>query len=109
MRKGRLVTPDASSDILESITRDTVIELAREQLGLPVEERRVDRSELWAADEVFWCGSGQEVVPILSVDRLPVGDGRPGPVTRRVQQAYFDEVYRRSDRHPQWLTPVWPR
>ncbi|MGA1327189.1 MAG: branched-chain amino acid transaminase [Rubrivivax sp.] len=109
VRRGRLITPDPSSDILESITRDTVIQLAREQLGMPVEERRVDRSELWAADEVFWCGSGQEVVPIVSVDRLAVGHGQPGPVTRQVQQAYFDLVYGRSDRHPEWLTPVWPR
>ncbi len=107
VRGGRLVTPDTSSDILESITRETVIRLAREKLGLAVEERRVDRSELAAAEEAFWCGSGQEVVPIVSVIRQKVGTGTPGPVTRQVQQAYFDVVEGRVADHPEWRQPVW--
>lgn len=107
VRNGRLVTPDVSSDILESITRETVIEIARKTLGLEVEERRVDRTELIAADEMFACGSGWEVVPITSVGRIDVGDGRPGPVTRAVQKAYFDVVHGRTNQHAAWLTPVW--
>ncbi|MBL8699619.1 MAG: aminotransferase class IV, partial [Alphaproteobacteria bacterium] len=107
VRNGRLVTPDLSSDILESITRDTVIELGRSTLGLAVEERRIDRSEIVAADEMFACGSGWEVVPITSVGRIDVGDGRPGPVTRAVQKAYFDAVHGRTNKHADWLTPVW--
>jgi branched-chain amino acid aminotransferase len=109
VRNGRLITPDVGSDILESITRDTVIELARARLGLAVEERRVDRTELLIADEAFWCGSGQEIVPIVSVSRQPVGDGQPGKVTRAVQQAYFDMVYGRVRERPEWRTPVWQR
>lgn len=107
VREGRLVTPSVTSDILESITRATLIELARSELGLEVIERTVDRSELWAAQEVFACGSGWEVVPIVSVDRLPVGTGEPGPVTRALQAAYFAVV--RGDRPARrgWLTPVW--
>lgn len=107
VRNGRLVTPDLSSDILESITRETVIELARTMLGLTVEERRIDRSEIAAADEMFACGSGWEVIPIVSVGRIDVGDGKPGPVTRAVQKAYFDVVHGRTNRHAGWLAPVW--
>ncbi len=108
VRRGELVTPDASSDILESITRDTVIQTARAVHGLVVHERRVDRSELLAADEAFWCGSGQEVVPIVAVDRMPVGDGQPGPITRRIQEHYFRLVRGEIADHPEWRTPVWP-
>lgn len=106
VRDGALHTPDTSSDILESITRDTVIRLAREA-GLEVHERTIDRHEAYAAQEAFWCGSGYEVQPILSLDRLAIGDGRPGPVTRAVQQAYFAVVEGRTDAHPDWRTPVY--
>lgn len=106
VRDGRLVTPSVTSDILESITRATLIELARTELGLEVVERPVDRSELWAAQEVFACGSGWEVVPIVSVDRLPVGTGKPGPVTRALQAAYFATVRGERPARRSWLTPV---
>ena len=107
VRDGALHTPDTSSDILESITRDTVIRLARESLGLAVQERQIDRHEVYAAEEAFWCGSGYEVQPVISLDRLAIGDGRPGPVTRAVQQLYFDVVEGRSELHPEWRTPVY--
>jgi branched-chain amino acid aminotransferase len=106
-RGGRLHTPDLASDILESITRDTVIRIAPETVDSPVIERTIDRSELYAADEMFWCGSGQEIVPILSVDRLPVGDGRVGPLTRALQERYFALVRGTDARRREWLTPVW--
>lgn len=107
VRDGRLVTPDVGSDILESITRDTVLRLAEELTGRPAVERRVDRSELYAAEEAFLCGSGQEILPILSVDRLPVGDGAPGPVTRALQERYFAIVRGDDPAFRDWLTPVW--
>jgi len=107
LRRGVLATPDRASDILESITRDTVIAIARERLGIAVEERRVDRTELYAAEEVFWCGSGQEVTPIVAVDRRPVGAGAPGPVTRAVQAEYFNIVTGRVEAYPEWRHPVW--
>lgn len=108
VRRGQLVTPDVASDILESITRETVIETARTVHGLAVQERRVDRTELLAAEEAFWCGSGQEVVPIVAVDRILVGDGQPGPITRRIQDHYFRLVRGDIADHPEWRTPVWP-
>jgi branched-chain amino acid aminotransferase len=106
VRHGALHTPDVASDILESITRDTVIALAREA-GIAVHERPIDRHEVYAADEAFWCGSGYEVQPILSLDRLALGTGAPGPVTRALQRAYFDVVEGRTEAHPEWRTPVW--
>jgi branched-chain amino acid aminotransferase len=105
VRDGVLATPSRSSDILESITRDTVMALAREA-GIPMEEREVDRTELYVADEIFLCGTGQELVAVTSVDRLPVGEGKPGAITRRLQAAYEGVVRGTSDAHPEWRTPV---
>jgi branched-chain amino acid aminotransferase len=105
VRDGVLTTPSRASDILESITRETVLTLAREA-GIPVEEREVDRTELTIAEEVFLCGTGQELVAVTSVDRLPVADGKPGPMTRRLQAAYESVVRGTSDLHPEWRTPV---
>jgi branched-chain amino acid aminotransferase len=105
VRAGVLVTPSRSSDILESITRETVMVLARE-LGIPVEEREVDRTELYVADEVFLCGTGQELVAVTSVDRLPVGEGAPGAMTKRLQAAYESVVRGTTDAHPEWRTGV---
>lgn len=105
VRDGVLVTPDRGSDILESVTRATVLTLARE-LGLRCEEREVDRTELYAAEEVFLCGTGQELVAVVSVDRLRVGDGSPGAVTRRLQAAYEAVVRGTTETHPEWRTGV---
>ncbi|WP_237213138.1 branched-chain amino acid transaminase [Falsiroseomonas oryziterrae] len=107
VRGGKLITPPVTADILESITRDTLIELARAELGLEVIERDVDRTELYICDEAFFCGSGHEVTPIVSVDHYDVGDGKPGPLTRRIQSLYFDVVSGRVPRYRHWLTPVY--
>ncbi|MBU8539015.1 branched-chain-amino-acid transaminase [Falsiroseomonas tokyonensis] len=105
LRDGVLVTPGKSSDILESVTRETVLTLAAEA-GLPVEQRDVDRTELYVAEEVFLCGTGQELVAVTSVDRLPVGDGRPGAVTQRLQSAYEAVVRGTTNAHPEWRARV---
>lgn len=105
VRDGRLITPGASNDILESVTRATVLELAGE-LGIPTEERDLDRTELYVADEAFLCGTGQEVAPIARIDRLPVGDGAPGEITRAIQAAYEAVVRGTTNAHPEWRTPV---
>ena len=109
VRDGVLYTPDVTSDILESITRRTVIDIARHDLKLEVVERTIDRTEVYAADEAFWCGTGYEVLPIVSCDRLAVGDGKPGAVTRKVQQRYFDVVYGRTADYAAWRLPIWGR
>lgn len=104
--KGKLVTPDISSGILESITRDSVITLAREELGIEVVERPVERTELYLADEVFTCGTAAEITPIVSVDRFQVGNGAPGPITRALQQNLDDIMRGRETRYAHWRTSV---
>lgn len=107
VRKGKLITPPVTADILESITRDTLIELAQAELGLDVVERDIDRTELYVCDEAFFCGSGHEVSPINSIDHYPVGAGEPGPITRRLQKLYFDVVTGALPQYRHWLTPVY--
>ncbi len=108
VRKGRLVTPPVTSDILESITRATLIEdLCPSVLGMDVVEREIARTELYVAEEAFFCGSGYEITPIVSIDRFPVGDGSVGPMTRRLLSAYMDVVRGVDKRHPEWRTPVY--
>lgn len=107
VRRGVAITPSITSGILESITRETVIRLLREELGVAVEERTVDRSELYAAEEAFFCGTAWEVTPIVSVDRLPVGGGTVGPLTRRLQALYLAVARGESALHPEWRTPVY--
>lgn len=106
LRGGVLITPDVTSGILESITRDTILELAREA-GLAVEERSLDRTELYTAEEMFLAGSAAEVLPVLSVDRITIGSGTVGPITRDLQNTYFSAVEGRSHRDRNWLTPVY--
>ncbi len=106
IRDGRAVTPTVTSDILESITRKAVIELLQSHLDLEVEERDIDRSELPAADEAFYCGTAWEVTPIVSIDRLDVGDGKVGPTVRKLQQVYSDVASGVMPDYPEWRTPV---
>jgi branched-chain amino acid aminotransferase len=104
VRDGKLITPSVSSGILESITRQTIITRYRELTGVDVIEREVDRSELYFADEAFLCGTGQELIPVTSIDRLPVGDGKVGPVSRKLMQDYFAIVRGETAEHPEWRT-----
>jgi branched-chain amino acid aminotransferase len=107
VRKGKLVTPPVSSDILESITRATLIEEIGPDLGLDVVEREIDRTELYVADEAFFCGSGYEITPIVSIDRFPLGDGAVGSTTRRLLTAYMNVVRGVDTRRSEWRTPVY--
>jgi branched-chain amino acid aminotransferase len=105
VRKGVLHTPDLSCSILEGITRDTVITLARE-LGMTVVEDRITRDQLWLADEVFLTGTAAEVTPVREVDNRTVGDGTVGVLTKRIQQRFFEVVRGTDTSHPEWLTKV---
>ena len=105
IRDGVAVTPSVTSDILESITRDTVLTLLG-GMGVDTAERDVDRSEFFAASEAFFCGTGWEITPINAVDGTAIGPGRPGPITRRLQQVYFDLVMGVTDDHPEWIAEV---
>jgi branched-chain amino acid aminotransferase len=105
VRDGTLLTPPSGASILAGITRDAVMTLAGEA-RIPVLERDITRESLYVADELFFTGTAAEVTPIRSVDRIPVGDGSVGPITRRLQTAYLDIARgREPDRHG-WLTPI---
>lgn len=106
VRGRKLITPSTTSGILESITRETILQIARERLQLDVVEREVDRTELYVADEAFFCGTGIELAPIVSVDRLPVGDGQVGAITHQLMDSYHDLVRGVDTDHPEWRTFV---
>ncbi len=105
IRKGVLYTPDLSCSILEGITRDTVLTLARE-MGIPVHEGRITRDQLWLSDEVFFTGTAAEITPVREIDDRAVGDGAVGPITRRIQERFFDIVRGGDTSHVEWLTKV---
>lgn len=105
VKRGKLVTPPTSAGILAGITRDSILTLAAD-LGIAVEERDLPREALYSADEVFMTGTAAEVTPVRSVDRKPVGDGQPGPITRALQQAFFGLFDGRTVDRWNWLTPV---
>jgi branched-chain amino acid aminotransferase len=107
VRDGVLVTPPSTADNLDGITRASLRTMATEDLGLEVVERVIGRTELYVADEMFLCGTGAEVTPVASVDRRVIGDGRPGPITRRLKQQFLDVVHGRVEHRRNWLTPVW--
>ncbi len=109
VRGGVPATPPLTADVLESITRTTLVQLFREQHGLSVAERDIDRTELCVADEAFLCGSGWEVTPVASVDRLPLSQPAPGPVTRAIAATYFRAVRGEMPEYGDWLTPVYGR
>jgi len=107
VRDGVLVTPPVTDNILEGITRATVIEIARERFGVPVTERTIDRSELYVADECFFCGTGVQIVAIGEVDRRPVGTGKMGPITRELRDFYFSLVRGNEPKYQHWCTAVY--
>jgi len=107
VRNGALVTPPIQGNILEGITRRTIIHLATEELDLAVEEREIDRSEVYYADEAFFCGTGVQVAAIASVDHRPIGTGRIGPVTSALRDLYFRVVRGQEARYRDWVTPVY--
>ncbi len=104
---GELVTPAPTENILLGVTRDTVIKLAQKELGLKIQERQVDRTELYIADEIFLCGTGAQIAPVVSVDHSPVGSGKVGPIGQKLQDLYFDVVRGRKPEYLDWCTPVY--
>jgi len=98
-----------TDNILEGITRRTIMELAKAELGIDTEEREIDRSELYICDELFFCGTGVQVAAITSVDRRPVGSGSMGPITNAIRDLYFDVVHGRVAKYRHWCTPVYPQ
>jgi len=107
--KTTLITPPASDNILVGITRESVITLAREELGVETVERSIDRSELYIADECFMTGTAAHVSPVLEVDHRSVGNGKIGPVTAKLQKLYFDLIRGKLAKRREWCTPAYSK
>ena len=106
VRGGKLITPPVTANILEGITRSTVIQLAKDELGIETVERQIDRSELYIAEEAFFCGTGVQIAAIASVDHYPVGSGRIGPITSQLRDLYFRVVRGQIEKYRGWCTPI---
>ena len=108
IRNGNLITPSITSGILESITRDSIIEIA-DTLKIKVQTRDVDRTELYIAEEIFYCGTGQEIMPILSVDKMLAGDGTPGKTTKKLQSEFTEIVRGNNQIFKSWISPTYKK
>ncbi len=106
VRKGQIITPPVTADILEGITRDCVMELAERELDLLVMERDIDRTELYAADEVFLSGTGFQIAPVVEVDGRPVGTGSVGPIVEELQKMYFRAARGEWPEYADWTMQV---
>lgn len=106
IRHGKFVTPPATANALEGITLNSLMHLARHELGLEVVEREIDRTEIYLADEAFFCGTGAQIAAIAGVDHRQVGDGRMGPITAKLRDLYFRVVRGQEPNYLHWLTPV---
>ena len=107
VRDGVAITPPVTDDILEGVTRKAIVELLRNE-KVPVEVRSIDRSELYIADEMFLCGTGVQISPVVEIDHRPVGAGEIGPIGRLVRERYFDAVRGRLPEYSHWLTEIKP-
>ena len=107
VKDGVLLTPPVTDNILEGITRRRLMAIARNDLGVEVRERSLDRTELYTADEVFLCGTGAQISPVIEIDRRRIGTGRPGTVTKELSRIYFDAVRGNVPAYRDWLTPVY--
>ncbi len=107
VRDGVLITPPVTENILEGITRKVIIQIAREEMGLQVIERCIDRTELYVAEEAFFCGTGVQIVAIAQVDRRPVGAGTLGPLVKALRDLYFQIVRGQASKYRAWCMPVY--
>jgi branched-chain amino acid aminotransferase len=105
VRDGVLLTPPVNDDILEGVTRRAILELAT-TFGIPVETRSIDRSEIYVADEMFLCGTGVQLSPVIELDHRPIAGGAIGPITRQLHEAYFAAVRGNDQRFMHWLTAI---
>jgi branched-chain amino acid aminotransferase len=107
VRHGIIVTPPVTDNILEGITRQTIMTLLRDKLGMNVVERSIDRSEVYLAQEIFFTGTGAQITAITRVDYRPVGTGQMGPITKKLREVFFEVVRGREDKYRHWCVPVY--
>ncbi len=107
VRHGVVMTPPITDNILEGITRQTVITLLRDKLGMNVVERSIDRSEVYLAQEMFFTGTGAQITAVTRVDYRPLGSGQMGPITKKLREVFFDTVRGRDEKYKHWCVPVY--
>jgi branched-chain amino acid aminotransferase len=108
VRDGVVLTPPVNDDLLEGVTRKAIIELLANE-RIPLEIRSIDRSELYVADELFLCGTGVQISPVVEIDHRPIGSGEVGPIGQLIRDRYFDAVRGRLPEYSHWLTEIAPR
>lgn len=106
VQNGKLVTSRTTDNILIGVTRNTIIQLAKD-LGIEVEEREVSRTELYTSDEAFYCGTGAQISPIVTIDHRKLGTGEVGPIATKLQKLYFDVVKGKVDKYKEWCMPIY--
>lgn len=106
VKNGTVITPQLTDSVLESITRDTIIKIAKDK-GYPVIERTIDRTELYTCEEAFLCGSAMEITPVLSIDKYIIGDGSTGKITKELHLTYLDIARGKLKQYENWVTPIY--
>lgn len=106
VKKGTVITPQLTDSVLESITRDTIIKIAKDK-GYSVIERTIDRTELYTCEEAFLCGSAMEITPVLSIDKYIIGDGSTGKITKELHLTYLDIARGKLEQYKNWVTPIY--
>jgi branched-chain amino acid aminotransferase len=106
---GKLITPPGSDGILLGITRDTIMEIAKKELGIDTIERSISRSDLYIADEVFLTGTAAHCSPVVEIDEYKIGNGKPGKITKKLQSIYFDIIQGQNPKYIKYCTPVFPK
>lgn len=106
VKNGTVITPQLTDSVLESITRDTIIKIAKDK-GYPVIERTIDRTELYTCEEAFLCGSAMEITPVLSIDKYIIGDGSIGKITKELHLTYLDIARGKLKQYENWVTPIY--
>jgi len=107
LKDGVFATPPVTDDILEGVTRKAVMTLIKDELGVPVVERSIDRTELYTCDELILCGTGAQISPVIEIDHRPVGDGKVGEIAQELQQIYFGAVRGENPKYSDWVLPVY--
>jgi branched-chain amino acid aminotransferase len=107
IRKGVVITPPIVANVLEGIVRRSLIQMLRDEINIEVQERNIDRTEVYIADEVFLCGTGAQITPVTRIDNRPIGSGKVGPITRELRELFFKVVTGRVEKYRDWLSPVY--
>jgi branched-chain amino acid aminotransferase len=107
VRQGVAITPPITANVLEGVVRRSLIQVLREDLHIEVQERNIDRTEVYLADEIFMCGTGAQISPVTRIEHRLVGDGEVGPLTHQIRQRFMDIVYGRDEKYRHWVAPVY--